>query len=109
MALSTLFKTIVETPQEFNHVRPAGVVQRTEHFVENQQRERLPRPLRDHQRNRQPQHEVAQVLLTTGDHRFRQSVFEYQQPVGPHHVANVGEVALRGRDFEQSLLEKGLA
>src|SRR5579863_1065989 len=60
---------------------PPRFVQRPEHFVQYQQRKRLARTLGDHLRDREPQHQVRQILLATRDDRLRQPVLEHDDVV----------------------------
>src|SRR5947208_6051797 len=53
-----------------------GLVERAEDLVEHEQRQRLARPLGDHLRDREPQHEARDVLLAARDDRLRYAALE---------------------------------
>src|SRR5215472_16025810 len=65
-----LREPVAETPQEREHVLPAGLVQRAEDLVEHQERQRLARTLRDHLGNGEPQDQVRKVLLAAREDRL---------------------------------------
>jgi len=51
-------------------MQASGLVERAEDLVEHEQRQRLARPLGDHLRDREPQHEARDVLLAARDDRL---------------------------------------
>src|SRR5947208_4296262 len=58
-----------------------GLVERAEDLVEHEQRQRLTRPLGDHLRDREPQHEARDVLLAARDDRLRYAALEDREGV----------------------------
>src|SRR5450432_3631002 len=57
------------------------LIERAKDLIQNQQRERLPRTLGNHLRDRESQHEVRQILLAARDHGLRAPVLEYEDVV----------------------------
>src|SRR2546423_14312271 len=71
-----LLEPIVQSAQQFHHVEATCLVQRTEDFVEDEQRETLPGALGDHLGDRQPQHQIGEILLAPRQHRLWNAVLE---------------------------------
>ena len=70
-----------EAVQQLDHVVPPLHVQRAEDLVQDQHVQRVPRPLRDHLADREPQHQVGDVLLAAADHRLLLALVEDQDVV----------------------------
>ena len=92
-----LREAVGEAPEQVDHGGAAVLVERAEDLVQDQQRQRLPRPLRDHLADRQPERQVGDVLLAAGDDRLGIAVVEQGRAVVLVQlelgVAAVGEVA----------------
>src|SRR5947208_1172570 len=77
-------------------VQAPGLVERAEDLVQHEQRQRLARPLGNHLRDREPQHETRNVLLAARDDRLRDAALEDRERVVFRQlelvVAAVGQV-----------------
>src|SRR5262245_53653786 len=76
-----LREAIPQLAQQSQDVLPAPLVERPEYLVQHEQRERLPRPLRDHLRDRQSQHQIGEVLFSPRNHRLRDAAVDHRQRV----------------------------
>src|SRR6185436_3505849 len=62
-----LGESVCQAAQQIYHRGSAILIQRAEDLVQNEERERLSRPLGDHLTDRQPKRQVGHILLTAGD------------------------------------------
>ena len=101
-----LLEPILQPAQQLHDICTTLIIERPEHLVQHQQRERLSTALGDQLRHGETQHEVREILLATRDHLPRDAAADEDDLVVLVEfelvVAIVGEVGeKRSRDLAE--------